>query len=438
MNGVPTARPKTPLTGLWPRIRRGPLGVGILAVLLIGGSAFSQALDIRIRDLVIIPSQRNIPLTAPAGSKPSSKAGRTQGAVREIRGLRIIAGGLVRPGTTPTQAGPRTTSGQGLPALTMKEGLFDPARFDRWDRKQKQPVEEVTTRETLILVAGLAFQYDSNLYRNPTEDNPAASGVSNVDDGSVIGWAGAEYRIGLDEGLDSGIHLDLRTQRYFQETGASTASLSVGAYLHDRWSWGGLFLPYTYTYWWDGSGLDARASVHSVRPMLYWLALENYRIETTAVYERLEYFDQTHDAHRVGLEIGHRYDFARPGTYLRLVKRLSNDFAGDDGYLLAGVSLGGGISIWQGLHLEGTVGYARYWFEDRPGAQIGQAGEGDFARRDNQFQANARFLYQFAPDWEVGLDYTLTLSDSNVEGENGYDPYNFHKHVLTLTASGRF
>ena len=150
--------------------------------------------------------------------------------------------------------------------------------------------------------------------------------------------------------------------------------------------------------------------------MLYWLALENYRIEATAVYENRNYFDQTHDAHHLGLELSHIYDFARPGTYLRLDKRLSNEFAGDEGYLLAGVSLSGGVAVWRGLRIDGGLGYAHYWFENRPAAQIGQVGDGDFSRQDNQFQINAKICYQFSPAWEVGFDYVLTLNDSNVEG----------------------
>ena len=433
MNRLPPAKTAKPASGVERRSRAGRrfLWPGILIILLLGGSAFSQALDIRIKNLIIIPSARSLPLVAEEGPRAVSGA-----AGVEIRSLRILAAKAHLSPLAPSHRLTQPTPA--LPALVQKQELFDPARFDRWDSKHRSRPQVETVDETLVLVAGLAFQYDTNLYRNPAEENPAATGVTNVDDGSIIGWAGIEYRLGLDQGLDSAIHLDLRTLRYFDQSEAGTTALSVGAYLHDRWSWGGLHLPYTYTYWWKGSGFEARASVHSLRPMLYWQALENYRVEATAVYENRNYFDQTHDAHHLGLELAHHYDFARPGTYLRLDKRLSNVFAGDEGYLLAGASLSGGVAVWRGLRIDGGLGYAHYWFENRPAVQIGQAGEGAFSRQDNQFQINAKICYQFSPAWEVGFDYVLTLNDSNVEGDNGYDPYNFHKHVLTLLASGRF
>ncbi len=422
--------------GSRPLVRNRLLLAGILIALAFTGSAFSQALDIHIRSLLLIPSLGGLPPVPDEAPQPFHKAAPKDGPEIEIRPIRILAARAQV--SSPALSGAEAEPPPALPALVQKEALFDPARFDPWDRKHKAPAEEREVRETWVLVAGLAFQYDTNLYRNPTEDDPAVGGVADVGDGSVIAWAGAEYRLGLDDRLESAIHLDLRTQRHFEESGADTTAVSVGAYIHDRWSWGGLHLPYSYTYWWDGPGFQARASVHSLRPMIYWSALENYRIEATAVYENRQYFDQTHDAHRLALELGHRYDFARPGTYLRLDKRLSNDFAGEEGYLLAEVALSGGLAVWQGLRLDAGLSYAHFWFDDRPATDIGQAGTGSFARQDNQFRANAKLCYQFSPAWQVGLDYVLTLNDSNVEGSGGFDPYNFHKHVLTLLASGRF
>ncbi len=412
------------------------LAAGLMALLLFTGSAFSESLGIRIRGLISIPSISRLPLLSGEDSTPPETAAGTDGSGIIIRAIQILTARSMMAPLAPAEPGIRTAVTK--PAFGTPREVFDPARFNHWDRKHKITETDQVTHETWVLVAGLAFQYDTNLYRNPTEDDPAVGRVTDVADGSIIGWAGAEYRIGMGNGLESAIHLDLRAQRHFEESRADTASASVGAYIHDRRSWGGLMFPYTYTYWWAESGFASRASVHSLRPMVYWQAQERYRLETTAVYERRDYFDATHDAHRVGLQLAHWYTFPRPGTYLRLDNRLSNDFAGDEGYLLAEVSLSGGISIWEGLRLDGGLTYARFWFEDRPAAEIGQAGSGRFSRHDNQFRANAKLFYQFSPAFQVGLDYVLTLNDSNVEGSGGVDPYNFSKHVLTLLASGRF
>lgn len=417
-------------------VRNSLLVVGFSVLLLFTGSAFSDSLNIRIKNLVRLPSQRSLPVvpaetSPPLGAIPESN----QSGIR-ILAIRTLAArsGLAPP--IPTVSVTRAVTPQ--PSFGNLEEVFDPARFDQWDRKNKPPGTGSEAKETWVFIAGLAFQYDTNLYRNPTEDDPAVGAVTDTGDGSIIGWGGAEYRLDLGDGLISGIHMGLRAQRYFQETQADTASITVGAYIHDRRSWGGLLLPYSYTYWWDGSGFDARASIHSVNPSIYWQALEDYRLEATAIYENRHYSDETHNAHRLGLRLGHQYDLSRPGTYLRLDNRLSNDFAGDEGYLLAEVTLGGGMAIWKELRFEGGLTYARFWFKDRPAAEIGQAGSERFSRRDNQFRANAKLYYRFSPVWQLGIDYVLTLNNSNVDGTGGFDPHNFHKHVLTLMASGRF
>ena len=367
--------------------------------------------------------------------RPVGEAGETFVRINPLR--QIIGEAPPAPGVAgsppPPERGQARMTGSG-----RLEAAFDPARFDAWDRKHGSPTEKTERRETWVFVAELGFQYDSNLYLNPTEDDPAVGETTNVDDGSVIVRAGAEYRLSVGQGLESGIHLQLRSQRYFEESQADTAAVAAGLWLHDRWSWGGLVLPYTYTYWWDESGFSARASVHSLRPTVYWQAFEKYRLETTGVYEHRNYFGQTHDAHRAGLQLGHIYELPRPGSYVRLDQRLSKDFAGDEGYLLAEFTLGGGVPLWKGLRLDGGLTYAHLWYNDRLASEIGQAGTGDFARQDNQFRANARLFYRFTPMWEVGLDYVLTLNGSNVEGKGGYDPYDFHKHVFTILASGRF
>ncbi len=429
-------KPNKMRSGLGSTIRNGLLLAAFLAVPALTGSALSQSLNVVIRDLIRLPS-RNAVSTVTVRIEPVPPAtGDGAGSLVRIEPMRPVRAktALVPAAAAPAQAQAKAAG----PRMGRLEAAFDPTRFDKWDRKHLPDRKKSGGRETWVLVAGLAFQYDSNLYRNPTEDDPAVGQVTDVDDGSIIGWAGAEYRIDMGQGLDSGIRLEVRSQRYFEESRADTAAISLGAFIHDRRSWGGLVLPYTYTYWWDDSGFAARASVHAFRPMAYWLAFQNYRLEATAVYENRNYFDQTHDAHRVGLQLGHRYDLPRPGSYIRLDKRLSNDFAGDEGYLLAEFTLSGGLPLWKGLRLDGGVTYAHFWFDDRPAAEIGQAGTGEFSRQDNQFRANARLFYQISPVWQVGLDYVLTLNSSNVESDGGCDPYDFHKHVFTILASGRF
>ncbi len=418
------------------RVRNGLLVAGLSAALLFTASAFSESLNIRIRNLIRLPSLKGLP---PVSSEMSPGPEATVGPVRS--GVRILALRVITAQNSLTPSAPAAEVTRAIPPKPsygkLKEA-FDPARFNRWDRRTGPSGEKPDAEGTWVFVAGLAFQYDSNLYRNPTEDDPAVGTVTDTGDGSIIGWGGAEYRLDLGEGLESAIHFGLRAQRYFQESRADTASVTVGAHIHDRRSWGGLILPYSYTYWWHGSGFGARASVHSLNPSVYWQALENYRLEAAVLYENRQYFDQTHDAHRIGLRLSHQYDFSRPGTYIRLDKRLNKDFAGDEGYLFAEVTLGGGLAIWKGLRFDAGLTYARFWFNERPSSEIGQAGSGLFSRRDNQFRVNGRLFYSFSPAWQLGLDYVLTLNSSNVDGTDGFDPYDFHKHVLTLMASGRF
>ena len=314
------------------------LAVSILTVLLLAGSAFSESLNIRIRNLIRLPSLGSLS-DPPGESGPSAPSSLKEAEIR-ILAIRLLSARAML--TTPPSSPPPVRKAATQPGFGKLEEAFAPVRFDTWDRKHKPGKEKAGTPETWVFVtgAGLPIRHQplpqphgrrSGRGRGHQRRRRGGHGLgrSRVPDrsgrrawsrGSTLmwgpggtlrnpgpipppsGWGPLSRTVGPGAGCSC-------------PTPTPTGGMSPGLRPGPR------FIPCgpCSTGWPSGiTGSKPRRSMKT-GPTL---------TEPTT-------------PHRLGLQVGHRYDFPKPGSYIRLDKRLSNDFAGDEGYLLAEFTLSG-------------------------------------------------------------------------------------------------
>jgi hypothetical protein len=113
--------------------RSGLLVAGLCLLLIFTGSAFSDSLNIRIRNLIRIPSFSGLPLSP--GDDPSAPGGTAEparpGVV--IRALRVLSARAILTPPAPVAPGVRTATTR--PAFGTPGEIFNPDRFNSWDRK---------------------------------------------------------------------------------------------------------------------------------------------------------------------------------------------------------------------------------------------------------------------------------------------------------------
>lgn len=325
----------------------------------------------------------------------------------------------------PTRAGP--------------EEIYDPARFQAWEDRQRKILSPPEEDGKWSFEAGLGMALDSNIYPNPTRSNPTTEKPTNKSDLAFLVWAGVEYSTEINGTVKSGLGVGISAKRHLEASDSDLFNWFFGFNLADEWGDLAFSLPYRYSYWYAGSDIQARARVHSLSPALNWRITPEFSSSATLFYENRKYFDGTAGVNRVGLGLSHKYTFGQENKFVRMAYRLDKEYADreGEGVLTFEATLAGGWPIWKSIYLDGGLTFARFMYEDRPALLAGHLGEGDFGRRDNQLRFNLRAFYRLTANWLIGLDYVLTVSGSNVDG-GGYDPFRFNKHVLSLGASGRF
>ncbi len=293
------------------------------------------------------------------------------------------------------------------------------------------------------VAANAGFQYDTNLYLNPLEDNPAAEPTRDVADSCVLSGLNFGYRVARVEEVEFGLTAGAQRVDYWQESDANYAFWSLGAYVSRSWSNWGVRVPYSFTYFYATADMEDRVKLNSVAPYFYWLIAPNLRTEIYGLYQNRQYFDGSPDIDRWGLGLGQFLFLGEPTKYLRFNARYDVELAEDDesGYQAYEFTFGGGRPIWGPLSFDLGLTLAKYTYDPktsyygdtRPGP-----GGGLFIREDTQWRLAAQVACRLNPLAQFSVAYFFTTNNSNVDGGDDFDPYEFSKSVFTVLWAGVF
>lgn len=290
-------------------------------------------------------------------------------------------------------------------------------------------------RSWLTLLAG----YDDNVFRDPLTDNPALQQPR--EEGDFFWLARAVYRHRLLEGESWALFATagFMNKSYLQLGESDFLNLSGSV----SWRWQGagwmLHLPYHYSYYFAGSSHRSRLQQHTLFPSLTWQMSDNFATNFYGILQRRLYISDESNVYRWGLQIVHFYYLGALTKYLRLSYGAYQDRADDgiSGFTNYEITIGGGRPIVRHLSFDAGLTYAYYDHDTRNEQALRDAGGAlgvPFDRRDHQFRFALQLFYRPTPRFQLVLAYFLTNNDSNLSGEEGFDPYNFRQNVINLMA----
>jgi tetratricopeptide (TPR) repeat protein len=183
-----------------------------------------------------------------------------------------------------------------------------------------------------------------------------------------------------------------------------------------------------------GSGSEKKLKMHNIIPTLTIAEPYNLKSEITLGYQNKDYLDEiTSDAWNYSGAIVQSYKIPKSQYYPRLGYKYLNEDAKDDvssfnyHQVLLGIS---GPIYWE-IRGDGSITYERINFVFNPlYATVGE-------RRDNKYVATISLNRPISDMFQLSLAYFYTHNNSNVT-RGGIDPFQFKKHVITLTLTGVF
>ncbi|MCB2190581.1 MAG: hypothetical protein KQI62_03400 [Deltaproteobacteria bacterium] len=298
--------------------------------------------------------------------------------------------------------------------------------------RQSDAAELANRRWRLWLTLGA--EYNDNVFLDPLTDNPAL--VVPREEGDFAWLARANFHYRLTEGKNWALYgaAGFFNKSYFQLGESDYANFSGSLYGQingEKWL---VRVPYEYAYYFYGASHRSRLQQHSLYPTLKWDMTERI---TTYVYGQVQrrlYFTNESDIWRLGLRLEHLYYFGTQTKFIKLGYGVYQDDADDvsSGYTNYEVGLAAGRPIWGPLSGEVGIIYAYYEHEQRLEVSNGSPTPVPWDRDDDQFRAYATLRFRPNDRWEILATYYFTNNDSNVSGDDGFDPYNYRQNIISL------
>jgi tetratricopeptide (TPR) repeat protein len=281
----------------------------------------------------------------------------------------------------------------------------------------------------------LAADYNDNVFLDPLTDNPAL--VQPREEGDFSWLARAVFLYRFTEGEDWALFgtVGALNRSYLQLVESDYANVSGSVYLRlngKKWL---LRLPYHYAYYVSGASHQARLQQHSLFPTFKWDMTDHITTYVHGLFQRRMYFNQESNLWRWGLKAEHLYYFGTLTKFVKLSYGIYQDDADDvaSGFTSYHIGLAGARPIWGRLSGEIGVNYAYYVHENRPELTSGGGPVAvPFDRRDHQLGCYVNLRYRLSNRWEFLLSYYFTNSDSNVSGDDGFDPYNYRQNIISF------
>jgi tetratricopeptide (TPR) repeat protein len=289
----------------------------------------------------------------------------------------------------------------------------------------------------------LEMRYNDNVFQDPTDDNPSFVPPRNKDDMSIysslllhgFAYQGRQSNLVITAGA--------KYEGYFELGDASYAAWNVGAFYEYYSAHWGFKIPYEFEYFYARNDLTERAEVHTLRPLLYWQMTPRFRTEFHGLLQRRIYKDDQPHSTRWGGGLLHYLLISGWDQYLRLGYRAIVDDAEDDqnGYRFYEIMVGGKTNLWGPFSLDIGLAYDHFRYDQRPEPYlIGSLGpeQAVIIRKDDQFRFTAQLFYRTSKRWVMVLGYTYTNNNSNVNVDNGFDPYRFDQNLVFLRFTWSF
>lgn len=280
----------------------------------------------------------------------------------------------------------------------------------------------------------MAADYNDNVFMDPLTDNPAL--VQPREEGDFSWLVRGVFLYRFTEGEDWALYgtAGFLNKSYLQLVESDFANFSGSTYLRlngEKWL---LRLPLHYAYYFSGASHQSRLQQFSFFPTLKWDMTDHVTTYVHGLTQRRLYFSEGSNVWRWGIRAEHFYYFNTLTKFLKLSYGIYQDDADNtySGFTSYEVGVGGGVPILKNLSAEAEVTYAYYNHETRP--EISNKGPVaiPWDRSDHMFRTRFSLRYRPMDRWEILLSYYFTNNDSNVSGDEGFDPYNYRQNIISL------
>lgn len=320
--------------------------------------------------------------------------------------------------------------------------------------KARQSVKNVElakrSRKDWYLATAVTFGYDSNVPLDPLETVTARPAGQPSNEGDrfevfylVGGWkfinrrsleldVGYELRItGYDDWLDNNLmghrpHLYLRynSKPFYYTLNYDYSLWYEGGDQNDLHDYG-IYFAY--------SGGTSTLRMHSVTPTVIIEEPHDLASKISFNYQAKDYFDGiSSDAHSYAAEIIQSYkmsDKIHPYMGYKFTREVADDET--ESYVYQIGMLGVSCQLGWELQADATLSLGTIDYNYNPAyAVVGK-------RSDDQIRLLLGLTRPFADGFNLMLYYDFTDSDSNIT-QSGTDPYEFRKHVTSLSLSYEF
>lgn len=277
----------------------------------------------------------------------------------------------------------------------------------------------------------VAADYNDNVFSDPLTDNPALVEPREEGDFSWLARAVFLYRFKEKEDWALFGTVGFLNRNYFTLNESDFANFSGSIYWRTHGKNWLLRVPLHYAFYFSGSSHQRSLQQLTTFPMFKWFMTDNFVTQFYGTAQRRSYFTDLSNVWRLGLKVYHHYYFGTQAKSVRLGYGVYRDIADDvqSGFTSYEISVGGGRPVFaKNLIFDATLTYAYYVHENRNETVLNQPWD----RRDHQFRLNLLLRYRPTDRYEFILSYYLTNNDSNVSGDQGFDPYNFRQNIISL------